>query len=49
MSMVYALVYTDHGDVIEDFEMEAVLRKLAIPKQETIRGAGGTVEKPMQT
>jgi translation initiation factor IF-2 len=37
------------GDVIEDFEMEAVLRKLAIPKQETIRGAGGTVEKPMQT
>jgi translation initiation factor IF-2 len=37
------------GDIIEDFEMEAVLRKLAIPKQETVRGAGGTVEKPMQT
>jgi hypothetical protein len=29
--------------------MEAVLRKLAIPKPESVRGAGGTVEKPMQT
>ncbi len=37
------------GDVIEDFEMETVLRKLAIPKPESVRGAGGGVEKPMQT
>ena len=37
------------GDVIEDFEMEAVLRKLAIPKQESVRSSGGSVEKPMQT
>jgi translation initiation factor IF-2 len=37
------------SDVIEDFEMEAVLRKLAIPKPESVRGAGGTAEKPMQT
>jgi translation initiation factor IF-2 len=37
------------SDVIEDFEMEAVLRKLAIPKPESVRGAGGAAEKPMQT
>jgi translation initiation factor IF-2 len=37
------------SDVIEDFEMETVLRKLAIPKPESVRGAGGAVEKPMQT
>ena len=37
------------SDVIEDFEMEAVLRKLAIPKPESVRGAGGSAEKPMQT
>jgi len=37
------------GDVIEDFEMETVLRKLAIPKPESVRGSGGGVEKPMQT
>jgi len=35
--------------VIEDFEMEAVLRKLAIPKPESVRGAGGSAEKHMQT
>jgi translation initiation factor IF-2 len=33
------------GDVIEDFELEAVLRKLAIPKQEPVRGASAAVEK----
>jgi len=37
------------GDIIEDFEMETVLRKLAIPKPESVRGSGGGVEKPMQT
>ncbi len=37
------------GDVIEDFEMETVLRKLAVPKPESVRGAGGSAEKPMQT
>jgi translation initiation factor IF-2 len=37
------------SDVIEDFEMETVLRKLAIPKPESVRGAGGSAEKPMQT
>jgi len=37
------------SDVIEDFEMEAVLRKLAVPKPESVRGAGGSAEKPMQT
>jgi translation initiation factor IF-2 len=37
------------SDIIEDFEMEAVLRKLAIPKPESVRGAGGAAEKPMQT
>jgi len=33
------------GDVIEDFELEAVLRKLAIPKQESVRAASAAVEK----
>jgi len=33
------------GDVIEDFEMEAVLRKLVIPKQEPMRGGSASVEK----
>jgi len=33
------------GDVIEDFELEAVLRKLVIPKQEPVRGASPAVEK----
>ncbi len=37
------------GDIIEDFEMETVLRKLAIPKPESVRGSGSGVEKPMQT
>jgi translation initiation factor IF-2 len=37
------------NDVIEDFEMETVLRKLAIPKPETVRGGGASAEKPMQT
>jgi len=36
------------GDVIEDFEMEAVLRKLGAPKAETARGAGAAVEKQLQ-
>jgi translation initiation factor IF-2 len=34
------------GDVIEDFELETVLRKLVIPKPEPLRGAG--VEKQPQ-
>jgi translation initiation factor IF-2 len=33
------------GDVVEDFELEAVLRKLAIPKQEPVRGASVAIEK----
>jgi translation initiation factor IF-2 len=37
------------SDIIEDFEMETVLRKLAVAKPETVRGAGGSAEKPMQT
>jgi translation initiation factor IF-2 len=37
------------NDVIEDFEMEAVMRKLAVAKPEAVRGAGGSAEKPMQT
>jgi translation initiation factor IF-2 len=37
------------SDVIEDFEMETVLRKLAVAKPESVRGAGGSAEKPMQT
>jgi len=37
------------GDVVEDFEMETVLRKLAVPKPESVRGAGAAVEKQMQT
>jgi translation initiation factor IF-2 len=37
------------GDVIETFEMEAVLRKLGAPRPEVIRGAGGaSVEKQLQ-
>jgi translation initiation factor IF-2 len=36
-------------DIIENFEMEAVLRKLGTPRPEAIRGAGGaTVEKQLQ-
>jgi translation initiation factor IF-2 len=37
------------SDLIEDFEMETVLRKLAVAKPESVRGAGGSAEKPMQT
>jgi translation initiation factor IF-2 len=37
------------SDVIEDFEMETVLRKLAVPKPESVRGGGGSAEKQMQT
>jgi translation initiation factor IF-2 len=37
------------GDIIENFEMEAVLRKLGTPRPEVIRGAAGTpVEKQLQ-
>jgi len=36
------------GDIIEDFEMEAVLRKLGAPRSEAIRGAGAGVEKQLQ-
>ncbi len=35
-------------DVIENFEMEAVLRKLGAPKPEQARGAGGGAEKHLQ-
>jgi translation initiation factor IF-2 len=34
------------GDVIEDFELETVLRKLAIPKPEPIRAAAGIEKQP---
>jgi translation initiation factor IF-2 len=37
------------GDIVENFEMEAVLRKLGTPRPEVIRGsAGATVEKQLQ-
>jgi translation initiation factor IF-2 len=37
------------GDIIENFEMEAVLRKLGTPRSEVARGAAGTpVEKQLQ-
>jgi translation initiation factor IF-2 len=37
------------GDIIENFEMEAVLRKLGTPRPEAIRGAAGAqVEKQLQ-
>jgi translation initiation factor IF-2 len=37
------------GDIIENFEMEAVLRKLGTPRPEVIRGAAATaVEKQLQ-
>jgi translation initiation factor IF-2 len=36
------------SDVIENFEMEAVLRKLGAPKPEQVRGAGAGVEKQLQ-
>jgi len=36
------------GDVIENFEMEAVLRKLGAPKAEQVRGGGASVEKQLQ-
>ncbi len=36
------------GDIIEAFEMEAILRKLAAPKPETVRGPAA-VEKQLQT
>ncbi len=37
------------GDIIENFEMEAVLRKLGTPRPEAIRGAGeAQVEKQLQ-
>ncbi|HLW69630.1 MAG TPA: translation initiation factor IF-2 [Candidatus Binataceae bacterium] len=36
------------GDVVEDFEMEAVLRKLGAPRAEAQRGAGGAAEKQPQ-
>ncbi len=34
-------------DIIEAFEMEAILRKLAAPKPETVRGQAA-VEKQLQ-
>nr|MBF6561180.1 translation initiation factor IF-2 [Candidatus Binataceae bacterium] len=38
------------GDVIENFELEAVLRKLQSPgKAEPVRGGGAAVEKQLQT
>jgi len=37
------------GDMIEDFEMEAVLRKLGTPKAEPMRGTGAPIEKQLQT
>jgi len=37
------------SDVIEDFEMETVMRKLAVAKPESVRGSGASAEKPMQT
>jgi translation initiation factor IF-2 len=36
------------GDVVENFEMEAVLRKLGAPKSDQVRGAGQGVEKQLQ-
>jgi len=36
------------GDVVEDFEMEAVLRKLATTRPETTRGGGAGAEKQIQ-
>jgi len=36
------------GDLVEDFEMEAVLRKLGAPRAETPRGAGAGAEKQLQ-
>jgi len=33
------------GDVVEDFEMEAVLRKLAVPAADPMRARGAAVEK----
>ncbi len=37
------------GDIVENFEMEAVLRKLGTPRPEVIRGAAGApVEKQLQ-
>jgi translation initiation factor IF-2 len=38
------------GDIIENFELEAVLRKLQSPgKTEPVRGGGAAVEKQLQT
>jgi translation initiation factor IF-2 len=34
------------GDVVEAFEMETVLRKLAVPKPEPARGAAGAEQRP---
>jgi translation initiation factor IF-2 len=36
------------GDIVEDFEMEAVLRKLGAPRAEASRGAGAGAEKQLQ-
>jgi translation initiation factor IF-2 len=36
------------GDIVEDFEMEAVLRKLGTPRAEPSRGAGAGAEKQLQ-
>jgi translation initiation factor IF-2 len=36
------------GDVVEDFEMEAVLRKLSVARPEGPRGAGAAAEKQLQ-
>jgi len=36
------------GDVVEDFEMEAVLRKLTPTRPETTRGGGAATEKQIQ-
>jgi translation initiation factor IF-2 len=36
------------GDIVEDFEMEALLRKLGPPKAEPVRGSGAGAEKQLQ-
>jgi translation initiation factor IF-2 len=36
------------GDIIEDFEMEAVVRKLGTARTEPMRGAGAVAEKQLQ-
>jgi len=36
------------GDIVEDFEMEAVLRKLGAPRADASRGGGAGAEKQLQ-